>query len=98
MAESRFEALDPKLNVFALANGMDLNKGADFRRLEWFTEGLERGILIEPAGAGVFTVSVVSWRTGSSEIGKRASVGGGLSAPDVVGVLTPAIEAANKLT
>jgi hypothetical protein len=46
--DGTFEAVDPKLNVFALANGMDLTKSDDSRSLEWFTEGLERSLPIEP--------------------------------------------------
>lgn len=91
-----FEAIDPRLNVFALANGMDLTKGAGTRRLEWFTDGLERGILVEVEDAG-FRVGVLSWRTGSTEIVKQASVGGALSAEDVMGILDSAIETANQL-
>jgi hypothetical protein len=91
-----FEAIDPRLNVFALANGMDLTKGAGTRRLEWFTDGLERGILVEVEDTG-FRVGVLSWRTGSTEIVKQASVGGALSAEDVMGVLDSAIETANRL-
>ncbi len=91
-----FEAIDPQLNVYALANGMDLTKEPGSRRLEWFTEGLERGILIEEQGAG-FSVGVLWWKTGSTEIIRQASVGGSLSAEDVMGVLDSAIEAANRL-
>ena len=92
-----FEAIDPKLNVFALANGMDLTKGPDHRRLEWFTEGQERGILVEIEDGGAFRVGVLTWATGSGEIRSQAAVGGGLSAADVIGLLAPAIETANKL-
>lgn len=92
-----FAGIDAKLNVYALANGMDLTKGPRHRRLEWFTEGLERGILIESDGDGGFAVGVVAWRTGSDEVRGRASVGGGLSAADVMTLLDPAIETANAL-
>ena len=91
-----FEEIDPRLNVFALANGMDLTKQPGARRLEWFTEGLERGILIEEQEAG-FSVGVVSWETGSTDIAREASVGGALSADDVMGILDSAIDAANRL-
>ncbi len=92
-----FEAIDPGLNVFALANGMDLSKGSGFRRLEWFTEGLERGILIEADGDAGFRLGVLSWPTGSTEIGARASVAGALSAEDLIGQLQAAIDTANEL-
>ena len=52
-----FDAIDPKLTVFALANGMDLKKGDDHRRVEWFTEGFERGILIEVDAPGSFRLN-----------------------------------------
>ena len=95
-AEDAFEAIDPRLNVFALANGMDLTKEAGSRRLEWFTDGLERGIVIEVREDG-FRVGVASWRTGSTEIVREASVGGALSSDDVMGILDSSIEAANRL-
>ena len=92
-----FEAIDPRLNVFALANGMDLSKGSGFRRLEWFTEGLERGILIEADGDDGFRLGVLTWPTGSTEISAQASVGGDLSGEDLIGQLQTAIDAANEL-
>ena len=97
MGGDPFEAIDPRLNVFALANGMDLNKGSGFRRLEWFTEGLERGILIEADGDGGFRLGVLSWPTGSTEITARTLVGSGLTGEDVIGRLQTAIDAANEL-
>ena len=95
--ETRFEAIDPKLNMFALANGMDLTKGPDFRRLEWFTDGLERGILIEADADDAFRVGVLSWPTGSTEISARASAGAGLSAEELIKGLQTAIDKANEL-
>lgn len=95
--EDRFDAIDARLNVFALANGMDLTKDADFRRLEWFTEGLERGILIEAGDDGAFRVHVLSWPSGSAEIRGRASLGDGLSEAELAGLLPSAIDAANEL-
>ena len=32
-ATGPFDAIDPRLNMFALANGMDLSKGEGYRRL-----------------------------------------------------------------
>ena len=93
-----FDAVDPRLNVFALANGMDLVRDAGKRRLEWFTDGLERGIVIEVDGPGAFRVEVQAWRTGASEISERATVGGHLSAEDLGQILASAIEAANDLS
>ncbi len=95
--ETRFEAIDSRINVFALANGMDLIKGSDVRRLEWFTEGLERGILIEADGDGAFHVGVLSWPTGSTEISARVTAGEGLSAEELIASLRTAIDTANRL-
>ena len=92
-----FESIDPKLNVFALANGMDLAKDPGQRRLEWFTEGLERAIVIEKDGDSAFRVAVVSWRTGSKEITGRAPVGEAIPASELMALLDPAIETANGL-
>jgi hypothetical protein len=93
-----FDPIDPRLTVFALANGMDLAKGEGYRRLEWFTEGLERGILIESSNDARYDVKVLCWRTGSGEEVSGASVGEGLSAEDVTGGLLDAIETANGLS
>lgn len=92
-----FASIDPKLNVYALANGMDLTKGPRHRRLEWFKEGLERGILIEANGDGSIEVGAVAWRTSSDVVGARAPVGGGLAATDVMALLDRALETANGL-
>jgi len=92
-----FDAIDPRLNVFALANGMDLLKGDGYRRLEWFTEGLERAIVIEAGSTESFHVRVVSWRTGSTEVLGEAELGDDLSGKEVGSVLDTAIDAANGL-
>ena len=92
-----FETLDPRLTVFALANGMDLAKDATSRRLEWFAEGLERGILIEH-GADSFSLSVVAWKTGNTDTLVRDAVGDGLSAEEVGSMLGDSIERANGLS
>jgi hypothetical protein len=92
-----FEVLDPRLTVYALANGMDLAKGDGYRRLEWFTEGLERGILIEPTADGAFRVAALSWKTGRAEHRSEADVADGLAADKVTKVLDDAIESANAL-
>jgi hypothetical protein len=96
-AAGSFESIDPKLNMFALANGMDLTKEPGQRRLEWFTEGLERAIVVETDGATAFRVSVVSWRHGSKEITGRASVAEAVPAAELMPLLDPAIETANGL-
>jgi hypothetical protein len=96
--DSPFDALDPRLTVFALANGMDLAKGEGYRRLEWFTEGLERGILIEATDSPSFDVKVLCWKTGNAETLSGASVGEGLSAEEVSSLVSGAIDTANGLS
>jgi hypothetical protein len=44
------EAVDRKLNVFALANGIDLTRLGDARVLAWYRDGMERGVRVEPGG------------------------------------------------
>lgn len=92
-----FGAIDSKLNVFALANGMDLSKGDGYRRLEWFTEGLERGILVEASALEMFRVTVLSWRTGVAESRKETVQRDAVPIGEISGVLTEAIDAANGL-
>lgn len=92
-----FGTIDARLNVFALANGMDLTKGAAHRRLEWFKEGLERGIRIDAEAAGSFGVRVMSWRTGAEESNAESSVGSGLTAEAIGLLLSDIIETANAL-
>lgn len=96
-SRNAFEAIDPTLTMFALAHGMDLSKGEDYRRLAWFTEGLERGILIRPAEGGAFDVDVMAWRNGQLEqvTGKNAAPG--TTADLLTSVLAEAIETANTL-
>lgn len=93
----RFDGIDSNLTVFALANGLDLAKGEDHRRLEWFSEGLERGIVLSADDGGGFDVHVVSWRSGSPEHRVEAPVAEGLSADEVRDALSDAIETANGL-
>ena len=57
------EAVDRKLNVFALANGMDLDRKGDARVLEWFRDGLERSVRVEPGeGAGTWAIRAAATR------------------------------------
>ena len=83
--------------MFALANGMDLSKGEDYRRLEWFSEGLERGILIRPADGGAFDVDVMAWRNGRPDERRDGSATEGAGIDEISSVLTRAIDIANAL-
>ena len=93
-----FETLDPRLTVYALANGMDLAKGPGYRRLEWFTEGLERGIMIEAQSDGSLSVDVLCWKTGRTEHLATANVTSSAAAGEVGDMLDPAIAQANALS
>lgn len=93
----RFDGIDSNLTVFALANGLDLAKGDGYRRLEWFSEGLERGILIEADDADGFRVRVMTWRSGKPDLRTEASVADELAADDVRAALSDAIDTANGL-
>ena len=92
-----FGAIDPKLTVFALANGVDLSKGDGHRRLEWYSDGFERGILIERTDEGTFDIAVFKWTTGGVESAKPEALQVGVSPGEVVRHLDPAVEAANGL-
>lgn len=92
-----FDAIDSDLTVFALANGVDLLRGVGYRRLEWFTEGLERGIVVEAEGPDRFRVRVMSWRSGDPDARTETSMGDGVGLDDLRGVLTEAIDRANGL-
>jgi hypothetical protein len=92
-----FGSLDAKLTVFALANGVDLAKGEGYRRLEWFTEGLERGILLEPCADNACRLVVMAWKTGKAEQRNDHLLADEVPMDDVPGMLDDAIEAANAL-
>ena len=96
-SQGAFEAIDPKLTMFALANGMDLSKGPDYRRLEWFSEGLERGILVRPVGDGAFDIDVMAWRNGQPDRYRDGSVSEGATLDGMSALLSEAIDAANAL-
>ncbi|MEQ9569021.1 MAG: hypothetical protein RLN75_02430, partial [Longimicrobiales bacterium] len=58
-----FARVDSDLNIFALANGMDLYRDhaePPDRVLEWFRDGLERRIHLRPAGEGALEVEVAA--------------------------------------
>lgn len=55
------DALDPTLTMFALANGMDLVREPSVRRLEWYRDGLDRGIRLEAGPDGGLAASALAW-------------------------------------
>lgn len=96
-----FEVLDPKLNIFALANGMDLTKEPSSRLLGWYREGLERGILLESGPDGTITVTALCWKTNHLPAARRAThreaVAPEALAAELSAVLESALESANTL-
>lgn len=92
-----FDGIDSDLTVFALANGVDLAKSEGVRRLEWFSEGLERGVVIEAGDGGTFTVVAMTWRSGRPELRAESRVSEGLSPAELRRALPDAIETANGL-
>jgi hypothetical protein len=92
-----FEAIDPKLNMFALANGMDLLKSDESRRLVWFMGGLERGLEITSGSPDGFSIDASAWPTRSPDELKTAPVSEGVAGSDVTGTLEQGIEVANSI-
>lgn len=96
-----FENVDPKLNIFALANGMNLVKEPEERRLEWYRDRRERGIVIRGSAGGGISVAALSWDTGRREDALRKTVHEDLR-PDKLtqelsATLEEALTAANEL-
>jgi len=90
-------ANDAKLTVFALANGMDLARDRDERRLEWYNGGLERGIRVEPGPEGKLTIHVGAWPFGARERGAEAPYADDVAPEALARTLEAAIERANAL-
>ena len=96
-----FAVVDPKLTIYALANGMDLVKDAQTRRLEWYRDGRERGIHLEATTEGAVLVTVQAWSRGDAS---SATTGpqGPPHAPEALArnlsaILGQALDAANGL-
>ena len=55
------ESIDRKLNVYALANGMDFERAGPARVLAWYRDGMDRRIRVEPGpGEGTWAVRAVA--------------------------------------
>jgi len=97
---SPFESVDPRLTVYALANGMDLTKEAGFRRLEWYRDGRDRGILVTATADDALDVTAMAW-SGDPAAAQQASLRTAIAPDDLVThltiVLDGATEAANTL-
>lgn len=95
--EGSFDGVDPRLNVFALANGMDLAKDETSRRLLWYADGSERALLIEVSGEDAFRVTPLAWPPRDETQVRRGAVSDGLSAGGLSQALPAAIDVANAL-
>ena len=96
-ASSAFERLDGKLTVFALANGMDLRKEPSMRQLEWFNDGLERGILLRADTDGTVEILVRAWPFGEPERAVEERHEAEVGPERLTRSLEPAIAHANRL-
>lgn len=96
-----FEVLDATLNIYALANGMDLVKEPTTRRLGWYRDGMERGIVLEADADGALTVTALSWRTSDPSTARRAPQRESMPPEELANelstILEAALEAANAL-
>ena len=96
-----FASVDPDLNIFALANGMDLYRDhvdRPDRVLEWFRDGLERRIHLVPAAADALDVEVAArGKIDGVRRERRAAFKSAVAPADLKGLLAGAIDAANAL-
>lgn len=96
-----FGKLDARLNIYALANGMDLIRAPTVRRLEWHKERLERGILLEADEEGLIGLSALAWNFGDPASVRRVKVGESLDPDalerDLTDLLQRTLEAADAL-
>ena len=92
----RFDDIDSNLTVFALANGLDLSRNAGSRVLEWFSEGLERSIVIEVTATG-FRVRAATWPSEAPAVRSEVTLHDDLSPEELRSALSGAIDAANAL-
>jgi hypothetical protein len=96
--------MDRKLNVFALANGMDLDRRGEARVLQWYRDGMERCVRVEPGeGDGTWAVRATAardTRTRAPEIVRTLE--SALAVDDVLArfkeLLAGAMDAANAIT
>lgn len=97
--------IDSELNIFSLANGLDLLKNrsdAPDRVLEWYRDGMERRIVIRVEGPERLSVSVgASTKRGGVRRAALVPLGDAVSPAELKERLRPTlaegIEAANSL-
>jgi hypothetical protein len=87
-----FDGIDAKLTIFALANGMDLDKNGDVRRLSWYRDGHDRGILLAAGEDGAISVSAQAWRRGDDTSMRSAPIREALEPAELDRVLTSLLE------
>ena len=96
-----FDGIDPKLTIYALANGMDLNKNGGVRRLEWYRDGHERGILLTADSAGAISIVAQAWKRGDETSLRRTPIAEHLGTEELGRSLSShlerGLEAANAL-
>ena len=92
-----FAAVDPTVNVFALANGLDLRREESSRRLEWYADGSERGVRIDPDEQGTFRIVALAWATDDPDALRSREIAAGLSEGRLAQALTTAVTTANTL-
>lgn len=93
--------VDVDLNIFALANGMDLYRDhtdPPDRVLEWFRDGLERRIHLRPSPAGTLDMEVAALgKIDGERRVRRAPFRSSVATGELRGLLIDAIDAANAL-
>ncbi len=92
---SPFDSVDAKLTIYALANGMDLIKDEGFRRLEWYRDGRDRGILMS-AEAGSLRLDAMAWN-GDPEAAQKLSAGDPMAPEDFAAELSVVLERATEV-
>ena len=95
------DALDATLTMFALANGMDLVRGPSTRRLEWYRDGRDRGILLEARPDGGLAASALAWNREEPGVAPRSKrldpLPPALPSPTLTAALEEGLRAANEI-
>jgi hypothetical protein len=67
------QEIDPDLNIFALANGVDLLRDADppARVLEWYRDGMDRRVVVTPAAGDSGGVDLAVQAEARGDAGRR---------------------------
>lgn len=102
MAADAFEAVDPKLTIYALANGMDLLKDPPGERcLHWYRDGRERGVVITVEPDGSLSLAAAAWMIRAPEGRETHPVRSGVRPAEMSDrlsdTLAEVVDAANRL-